>query len=254
MTKTIIGIIPTRFHSTRLPGKLLLPINGKTLLQRTYESASRAESLNRLFIATYEDCIHEHADSFGGCVIRTHSNCANGTDCVAAALEKHPEFMHADVIVNIQGDVPCIEPESINLAVQALLNDPLANMSTIVTPLTTLEEALNPSNVKCVMDRHQNALYFSRALIPSNKTHTFTSNGPYYKHIGLYAFRPSFLLEYRKLPSTPLQLEEDLEQLRVLENGYRIKVAVVNQASIEVDNPEDIYKVEQWLCKQNTFL
>lgn len=254
MTKKIIGIIPTRFNSTRLPGKLLIPIQGKTLLQRTYENARRAKSLEQLLIATYEDCIHEHANSFGAAVVRTHANCSNGTDCVAAALEQLPHLMDADVIVNIQGDVPFIDPESIDLAVQALLNDSHAKMSTIVTPLTTWEEAQSSSNVKCVMDKQQNALYFSRAMIPSNKKQAFSSKTPYYRHIGLYAFRPSFLLEYRQLPATSLQLEEDLEQLRVLEHGYRIKVAIVNQTSIEVDLPEDILKVEQWLCKQNTFL
>lgn len=254
MTHKIVGIIPTRFNSTRLPGKLLLPIAGKTLLQRTYENAKRAQSLRQLLIATYEDSIHDHANTFGACIVRTHPNCASGTDCVAAALEQYPHLMDADVIVNIQGDVPFIDPESIDLVAQALLNDPLAKISTIVTPLTCMKEAQSSSNVKCVMDNQQNALYFSRALIPSNKTNTFNPKTPYYRHIGLYAFRPSFLLEYRKLPATPLQLEEDLEQLRVLEHGYRIKVVIVDHASIEVDLPEDIIKAEQWLCKQNTFL
>ena len=193
MTHKIIGIIPTRFNSTRLPGKLLLPINGKSLLQRTFENAKRAESLQQLLIATYEDCIHEHAQAFGACVVRTHSNCSNGTECVAAALEKYPDLMKADVIVNIQGDVPFINPENIDLAAMALLNDPLAHMSTIVIPLTSPEEALSPSNVKCVMDNQRNALYFSRSLIPSNKKNTFNPETPYYRHIGLYAYRPSFI-------------------------------------------------------------
>lgn len=254
MTVKIIGIIPTRLNSTRLPGKLLLPIQGKSLLQRTYENAKQARSLQQLVVATYEDAIYEHAHAFGAHVVRTHSNCTNGTECLAAALESCPHFMQADVIVNIQGDVPFIHPESIDLVANALLADPIAKMATIVTPLNSLIEAENPSNVKCVFDREQNALYFSRALIPSNKKNSYHPDTPYYRHIGLYAYRPSFLLEYLKLPPTPLQLEEDLEQLRVLEHGYRIKVVIVNHASIEVDLPEDLQKAEQWLCKQNIFL
>jgi 3-deoxy-manno-octulosonate cytidylyltransferase (CMP-KDO synthetase) len=254
MAHKIIGIIPARFNSTRLPGKLLIPICGKTLLQRTYESAKKAQSLNHLVIATYEDCIHDHANTFGAAIVRTHANCANGTECLGAALERHPHLREADVIINIQGDMPFINLESIDLVAQALLADPLAQMSTIVTPLTTYEEAQNPSNVKCIIDNQQNALYFSRTLIPSNKSNTFNSKASYYRHIGLYAYRPSFVLKYLNLPATPLQLEEDLEQLRVLEHGYRIKVVIVNHTSIEVDLPEDIQKAEQWLCKQNTYL
>lgn len=254
MSHKIIGIIPTRYNSSRLPGKLLIPILGKTLIQRTYENALQAKSLNSLFIATYEDKIYDHVNSFGGPVVRTHSNCANGTDCVAAALEQHPHLMDADIIVNIQGDEPCLDPECIDLAVKALLSDPLASMSTLATRLTSREDAMNPSVVKCVMDSQHNALYFSRALIPSNKQSGYHPNTPCFRHIGLYAFRPAFLLEYPKLPPTPLQLEEDLEQLKVLEHGYRIKVAIANRFSIGVDLPEDIQKVEQWLCKQNIYL
>lgn len=254
MAHKIIGIIPTRYNSTRLPGKLLIPILGKTLLQRTYENALLAKSLNSLFIATYEDQIHDHAKSFGGYVVRTHPNCTNGTDCVAAALEQHPHLMEADVIVNIQGDEPCLDPECIDLAVKALLADPAASVSTLVTRITNREDAMSSSIVKCVMDSQHNALYFSRTLIPSNKQNGYQPNTPYYRHIGLYAFRPEFLLEYPKLPPTPLQLEEDLEQLKILEHGYRIKVATVDRVSIGVDLPEDIQKIEQWLCKQNIYL
>jgi len=254
MAHKIIGIIPARYNSTRLPGKLLLPILGTSLLQRTYQNAHLSSSLNRLFVATYDDSIYNHVKEFGGEVIRTHSNCLNGTDCVIAALEQSPELWDADVIINIQGDEPCLSPTCIDLIVSALLDDPLASMSTGVTRLVCEEEALSSAVVKCAMDKQQNALYFSRRLIPSNKNGSFNSAFPYFRHIGIYAFRPAFLLEFKKLPATPLQLEEDLEQLKVLEHGYRIKVAEVNTPNMGVDLAEDIHKVEQWLCKQNTSL
>ncbi len=254
MSPKIIGIIPARYDSTRLPGKLLLSILGKSLLQRTYENAQQAKRLDQIFVAAHDECLFEHVKSFGGQVIRTHANCLNGTERTAIALEAHPELKKADVIIIIQGDEPCISPECIDAVALALLNDPLASMSTAVTRIVSEEEALSPAVVKCVMDKHQNALYFSRQLIPSNKTNTYKPDYTYFRHIGIYAFRPAFLLEFTKLSATPLQLEEDLEQLKVLEHGYRIKVAETTTFSIGVDVPEDIQKVEQWLCKQNTFL
>jgi 3-deoxy-manno-octulosonate cytidylyltransferase (CMP-KDO synthetase) len=132
-----------------------------------------------------------------------------------------------------------------------LLNDPAASMATIATPLKSVEEISSPSVVKCVMDRQNNVLYFSRAAIPSNKKHIFNPTAPYYRHIGLYVYRPHFLLHYQKLEATPLQLEEDLEQLKALENGYRIKAAITDQACLGVDTPEDLKHVEEWLCKLN---
>ncbi len=162
--------------------------------------------------------------------------------------------MKAEAIVNIQGDLPCTDPQAITDAVQLLLQDPQASMATLATPLRTLEEACNSSVVKCTMDQKNNALYFSRALIPGNIKQHFNPKGTYYHHIGLYVYRPAFVLHYQELPSTPLQLEEDLEQLKVLEHGFRIKVALTDKESIGVDLPEDLKKVEQWICKQSTFL
>ncbi|CAF23549.1 unnamed protein product [Candidatus Protochlamydia amoebophila UWE25] len=254
MTGQIIGIIPARYGSTRFPGKPLASILGKTLLQRTYENSLRASALSDLIVATDDERIFEHVRSFNGKVVMTSEQCPTGTDRLAEVLSLYPEWMHATAIVNIQGDEPCLNPLTINLAVQALVNDPQGQVSTIVTPLLDEEEAKNSSIVKCVMDQQGNALYFSRALIPSNKTNSFKNGAIYFRHLGLYVYRPSFIINYQKLPSTPLQLEEDLEQLKVLEHGYRIKVAIVDQANIGVDTPEDIHKVEEWLCKQNTFL
>lgn len=253
MADQVLGIIPARYASTRLYGKLLIPILGKTLLQRTFENASRAAILDDLIVATDDKRILEHVHAFGGHAVMTSVDCPTGTDRLAEALEKHPEWLDKAAIVNIQGDEPCLDPMAIEAAVQLLLDDPHACMSTVAAPLENEEEARSSSVVKCVIDQNQNALYFSRALIPSNTKHAFNPRGPYFRHIGLYVYRPSFILQYQKLSPTPLQLEENLEQLKVLEHGYRIKVALIEKASIGVDVHEDLNKVEQWICKQNIF-
>lgn len=253
MTVKVLGIIPARYASTRLPGKLLIPILGKTLIQRTFENASQATILDQLLIATDDDRIFDHVKQFGGYPVMTSLHCPTGTDRLAEVLQKQPEWLKAEAVVNIQGDEPYVDPAAIEKAVTLLLEDPMASMATIVTPLRDEEEAQNSSIVKCVKDQQNNALYFSRSLIPSNKKHQFNSNGNYFRHIGLYVYRPSFLLRYQSLPQTPLQIEEDLEQLKVLEHGFRIKVAVTEKESIGVDTPEDLNKIERWICKQNSF-
>lgn len=253
MLNHIIGIIPARYGSTRFPGKPLVTISGKTLLQRTFESA-KLSSINQLIIATDDQRIFDHVQAFGGHAVMTSVDCPTGTDRLAEVLKLHPEWMEAAVIVNIQGDEPCIDPLTIDRVAQMLIQDPNAHMATAVVRLESEEEAKSSSIVKCVMDQQQNALYFSRSLIPGNKSNVFVEKVPYYRHLGIYAYRPSFLLTYQSLLPTPLQMAEDLEQLKVLEHGYRIKVAIVDHVSIGVDTPEDIYKVEQWICKQNTSL
>lgn len=253
MTIKILGIIPARFASTRLPGKLLIPILGKTLLQRTFENAQKMAILDDLLIATDDERIFNHVKQFGGQPVMTSAHCLTGTDRLAEVIQKHPDLLNVEAVVNIQGDHPYIASRAIEEAVDLLLNDSQANMSTIITPIKNEEDALNPSIVKCVKDQQNNALYFSRSLIPSNKKQQFNFQETYYQHIGLYVYRPSFLLHYKNLHPTPLQLEEDLEQLKVLEHGYRIKVAITHETSIGVDTPEDLNKIEQWICRQNTF-
>ncbi len=253
MGKKVIGVIPARYASTRFPGKPLIVIQGKSLLQRTYENAQQA-SLDELIVATDDQRIYDHVKGFGGNVMMTSPDHLTGSDRVAQVLLANPEWMQAAVIINIQGDEPCIEPSSLDAIAQALISDPSSSVSTAVSPLRTEAEAESSSVVKCILDRKNHALYFSRTLIPSNKKHAYNPATTYYRHIGIYAFRPAFLLEFGKLPPTPLQLEEDLEQLKILEHGYRIKVAVLEHISIGVDTPEDIKQVEQWLSKQNTSL
>jgi 3-deoxy-manno-octulosonate cytidylyltransferase (CMP-KDO synthetase) len=252
--KEIIGIIPARFESSRFPGKPLATINGISLIQRTYENARQAECLSHLVVATDDQRIFDHVKSFGGEVVMTSVDCATGTDRLAEGLKLNPNWLQADAIVNIQGDEPCLPFQTINLIVESLLADPIAQMSTAVTQLITESEAFHPSIVKCTKDLFGNALYFSRSLIPSNKRGNFDPKQLYWRHLGIYAYRPEFLSIYAKLPQTPLQIAEDLEQLKAIEHGYRIKIAIVESSGIGVDHPEDINKVELWINKQNSSL
>lgn len=250
----ILGIIPARYGSTRFPGKMLFPIADKTLIQHTHENAKRFDILNSVVVATDDQRIFDHVKGFGGDVVMTSLSCATGTDRLVEALQQNPRFDDASIIINIQGDEPCLDPTVVQKVIDALKSDPLAVMSTAIVRLESNEDALNPSIVKCVIDNNNNALYFSRALIPAGHKMQMQSHIPYYRHMGIYCYRREFLLHYAELPATPLQLAEDLEQLKVLEHGFRIKTALVDSFSIGVDRPEDIKKVEQWLCKQNTSL
>lgn len=249
MTRKVLGIIPARYGSTRLPGKPLISILGKTLLQRTFENAKRVSILDELWVATDDRRIYDHVEEFGGMPIMTSADCLNGTDRLSEVLRTRPEWLEADAIVNIQGDEPFIDPDAIAEAVKLLLNDPSARMATLVCPIVSEEDAYNSSIIKCVMDKNHNALYFSRALIPSNHTQSFNPDITYYRHIGLYIYRPDFLLDYLSIEPTVLQTEESLEQLKVLEHGFRIKVAITKKESMGVDVPEDLNKIKRWLCK-----
>lgn len=248
----IVGIIPARYASSRFPAKMLATIAGKSLIQRTYENARRCTALDETVIATDDQRIFDHIQDFGGEAVMTDISCQTGTDRLVDALKRHRRFDDASIIINVQGDEPCMELSTIQRVADILVGDPTAVMSTAAVPLISDEEAQNSSIVKCVFDLQHNALYFTRALIPAGHTLKMRSGMPYYRHMGIYGYRRDFLLRYAELPPSPLQLAEDLEQLKVLENGFRIKVAIVNNFSIGVDRPEDVQKVEQWLCKQNT--
>lgn len=248
----VIGIIPARFGSTRFPGKPLVQILGKSLIQRTYENALLSTHLSRVIIATDDQRIFDHVRAFGGDVIMTSSECATGTDRLAEVIRNDPTLHDVDIIVNIQGDEPTIDPRVIEAVANALADDPQASMSTAIVRLSNKEHAENPHTVKCVIDSFGYALYFSRALIPAGKGLVFDPTKTYYKHLGLYGYRRDFLLHYSALQPTPLQLAEDLEQLKVLEHGFRIKTTIVESECMDVNTPEDIKKVEQLICKQNT--
>ena len=249
MKNRILAIIPARFASTRFPAKMLATIQGKTLLQRTYESTKRCKLLDDVLIATDDMRIFEHAESFGATALMTSPHCPTGSDRLIEALQLYPEQTEADIIVNVQGDEPCIHAETIQKVAAALQADSKAVLSTAAVLITEHEEITNPSVVKVVCDTKGYALYFSRSPIPGVKPRGSVLPH-YYKHLGIYAYRRQFLLNIGP-PQTPLQLVEDLEQLKVLESGYAIKVVYVSKTSPHVDVPEDISRVEEWLCNQN---
>lgn len=242
-----IALIPCRYGSSRFPGKALALIAGKSLIQRTYENASSCKALKDVIVATDDKRIQEHVASFGGKVVMTPIDCATGTDRLVHVLKNTDLCKDSDILLNIQGDEPFLEHSTISSVIELLEQDPEAVMGTAACPLKSLEEAKRPSIVKCVLDTKGNALYFSRALIPHGKTQESQKTTPLYRHLGIYSFRKDFLEKYGDLEPTPLQQAEDLEQLKVLEHAYRIKVTIVQDAFIGVDTPEDIHKVEQLL-------
>lgn len=244
-----IGIIPSRYASTRFPGKPLAPILGKSLIQRTYENALRCKDLTKVVVATDDLQIYDHVKSFGGEVVMTKPECINGTERIYEASLNYPEF---DVIVNIQGDEPCVDPDIISKLLLKLSTDEEAVVS---TPIAILKENFeNRAMVKCVKALNDRALYFSRSKIPHLAKNSLETNVVYYKHIGIYAFRKDFLALYVELPDTPLQKQEELEQLKILEHGYPITVVLVDYTGFDVNEPSDIKKVENYICQQNLSL
>ncbi|CAN0876064.1 3-deoxy-manno-octulosonate cytidylyltransferase, mitochondrial, partial [Linum grandiflorum] len=236
----VVGIIPARFASSRFPGKPLVQILGKPMIQRTWERAKLATSLDHVVVATDDEKIAACCRGFGADVIMTSESCQNGTERCNEALQKLEKKY--DVVVNIQGDEPLIEPEIINGIVKALQASPDAVFSTAVTALKP-EDAFDPNRVKCVVDNKGYAIYFSRGLIPHNKSGKVNPRFPYLLHLGIQV--------YPELQPTPLQLEEDLEQLKVLENGYKMKVIKVDHEAHGVDAPEDVGKIEALMREHN---
>lgn len=240
----VIGVIPARHGSVRFPGKPLVKIEGKTLIQRTFENCKQCESLDEVIVATDDERIADHVASFGGNAVMTSEECRSGSDRVAEAIA---DLSDVDIVVNIQGDEPNLEPSTIDQIVSLLKEDPQAQMSTAAVLLTSEEDWRRTSVVKCVIDKQGNALYFSRSPIPGGKDGKWDPSVNYYKHLGIYGFRREFLLQYPRLEPTPLQLAEDLEQLKALEHGFKIKVAVVESEAIGIDTPEDIHKLKKLL-------
>ena len=249
MTKhsKIVGMIPARYGSTRFPGKPLALIADKTLIQRTYENAKKCLLLNEVVVATDDERIFDHVVGFGGKAVMTAPECPTGTERLAQAVKDNDQFSGYEAIINIQGDEPLLEPEVISQVIEKLLEDETAAVSTAAVKISSREEAEDYSAVKCVIDKNGKALYFSRTLIPNGHGGEWQPDVAYYKHLGIYGYRHDFLMHYADLEPTPLQLAEDLEQLKVLENGYRIKVAVVESSSIGVDRPEDVKQIERLL-------
>lgn len=254
----ITAIIPARYASTRLEGKALLDIAGKPMIQHVYERTKKAKLISDVIIATDDKRIFDAVKGFNGKVVMTSPDHKTGTDRIAEAANNTT----ADIIVNVQGDEPLIEPDMIDEVVLPLLRDTSILISTLKTKIQDEKEVLNPNCVKVVTDKDGFALYFSRLPIPyvreqenppipplwgqiSNLSPMGKGGLDHYKHIGLYVYRKDFLLEFAKMGPTPLEDAEKLEQLRALENGYKIKVVETKYNSIGVDTKEDLERVRE---------
>lgn len=233
-------IIPARLASTRLPRKLLLRETGQTLIQHTFEAARRAKKPGGICVATDHDEILREVQAFGGQAVMTDPNAASGTDRVAEVARTLGDV---DIIVNVQGDEPELAGATIDTAIRVLEEDPQCVMSTLATPIRTREQLLDPACVKVVFDARGRALYFSRSPIPHAREwddKLLSDERPhFFQHIGLYAYRRDFLLKLAQLPPCDLEKVEKLEQLRVLDAGYSIAVAVVAEPTIGIDTPAD---------------
>jgi 3-deoxy-manno-octulosonate cytidylyltransferase (CMP-KDO synthetase) len=232
-----LGVIPARYASSRFPGKALALIAGKSMLQHVWERASEARYLTHVVVATDDQRIFDEARRFGATAAMTRADHPSGTDRVAEVASAD----RAELIVNIQGDEPLIDPAAIDASVLAMLDDPSIPMGTLKKEIENPEEIANPNVVKVVTGRDGNAIYFSRCPIPYVR-----GQDPrilHYKHIGLYAYRRDFLLGYSELPVGPLEQAERLEQLRALENGHKIRVVETEYDSLGVDTPEDLERL-----------
>lgn len=241
-----IGIIPSRYGSTRFMGKPLADIGGKPMIQRVYEQASKA--MDEVWVATDDQRIMEAVQRFGGNVVMTSESHRSGTDRCAEAVLKVSELTgkNYDVIVNIQGDEPFMQPDQIELIMAGFKEDPSTEIATLIQPILRNEEIFKPDMVKVVLDHRSNAIYFSRSPIPHQfgvDESKWIERFKFYGHIGLYAYRNDVLQKLSKLTESILEKSESLEQLRWLENGFHIKTQITHYDSFGIDTPEDLEKV-----------
>ena len=244
----VVVVIPSRYASSRLPGKPLVPLAGKPMVQRVYERAKLAQTATRVVVATDDQRIIDAVKAIGGEARMTRSDHRTGTERIAEVAAHEP----GDIFVNVQGDEPLIDPAAIDTAVGALLEEPEAQIATVSTPIRHAGDIMDPNVVKTVLDFEGNALYFSRAPIPWIRDTQQKVHVKYWKHLGLYVFQRDALLEYPTLPHGELEKIEQLEQLRWLENGWKIRVAEVARDSVSVDVPEDVARVEKLLQETET--
>jgi 3-deoxy-manno-octulosonate cytidylyltransferase (CMP-KDO synthetase) len=241
----ILAVIPARYASTRLPGKPLVSIAGKPMIERVWERARQASRVSRVIVATDDERIAKAVKSFGGEAVLTRADHRSGTERVAEVAVAHPD---AEILVNVQGDMPLIEPAAIDAAIEAVRSEEEVKLGTLAVPISNPGEIMDPNVVKTVLDFDGNALYFSRAPIPWVRDREGPVHAKHLKHIGLYVFRRDALLEFATFPQGDLERIEQLEQLRWLENGYRIRVEETEYKTVEVDTPEDVKRVEQFLA------
>ena len=243
-----IAIIPARYASTRFPGKPLAMLGGKPVIQRVYEQATAV--LGEAYVATDDERIFQAVEAFGGRAVMTRSDHRSGTDRIEEAAEKIQT--NADVIINVQGDEPFIQASQIKTLMH-LFDDPTTQIGTLGKRFETMEAAKNPNSPKIVCDRRGFALYFSRSVIPfvrGKEESTWMEHYPFLKHLGIYAYRRKALHEVTQLAQTPLEIAESLEQLRWLENGYRIRVGITDVETVGIDTPEDLQRAEEFLKAQ----
>jgi 3-deoxy-manno-octulosonate cytidylyltransferase (CMP-KDO synthetase) len=250
----IVGVIPARYASQRLPAKPLIDLLGKPMVQRVYEQAKKACMLSRVVVATDDARIEKVVRNFGGEVMLTSPDIKNGSDRVASVASR----IAGDIFVNIQGDEPLISPEMIDQAAQLLLEDMSVPVGTLVKKIESVADLLNPNVVKVILNHKMCGLYFSRTAIPyvrdEANTAKWLERHTFYKHIGLYVFRGEFLKQYAQLPLSNLEKAEKLEQLRILEAGYKIKVCITTFDSIPIDTQGDVERVVSILRQTSSIL
>ena len=234
----VIGVIPARFNSTRFPGKVLANLRGKPIIQHVYERAKKAKRLDEILIATDYERVFKVAEKFGAKVVMTSKEHLTGTDRVSEAVKK----LKAEIVINIQADAPLINPLMIDKVAEVLLDDSNLIMATLMKRIEKKGELCNPNIVKVVTDSQGFALYFSRSPIPYAKNNFIS-----YKHIGAYGYRRKFLLIFVQLSRSPLEKIENLEQLRALENGYKIKMIETDDDMIEIDTEEDLIMAKKFI-------
>lgn len=246
MTPQFIALIPSRYGSTRFPGKPLADIAGKMMIQRVYEQVVQA--VDEAWVATDDERIAEAVRSFGGRVVMTSVHHRSGTDRCAEAVQKisAETGKHFDVVINVQGDEPFIQPGQISILQKPFVEDPSTEIATLIQRIYTPEPLFNPGEAKVALDIHGNALFFSRLPIPmafKSDQEAWLREGRYFCHVGIYAYRTDILEQLSQLPEGTLEKAESLEQLRWLENGYKIKTALTDYATVGIDTPEELEKI-----------
>jgi 3-deoxy-manno-octulosonate cytidylyltransferase (CMP-KDO synthetase) len=237
-----LGIIPARFQSSRFPGKPLIDIAGKSMIQRVYEQCQKSTKLDKVIVATDDQRIMDHLQSIGAEGIMTDSNHISGTDRCGEVASKYPEF---EILINIQGDEPMIDPSQIDLLCSCF-DKSETQIATLVKKIDSAEELFNENTPKVILNKKQEALYFSRQTIPflrGKQSNSWLKEHTFYKHIGIYGFTNKSLSEIIKLPQSSLELAESLEQLRWIENGYSIQCAITDKESQAIDTPADLKKL-----------
>jgi len=242
----VLGVIPARYKSTRLPGKPLIKIDSISIIERVYKGASKAKKIDDVIVATDDKRIYNEVKRFGGNAIMTSKKHCSGTDRIAEVAQKSSY----DIIVNIQGDEPFIAPSNIDKIISPLINDSYIKVSTLAIRFKDIYEIMDINKVKVVMDKNNYALYFSRSIIPFNRNEALAElnlkKTKYFKHIGLYAYRKKFLIDFSKMKISELENSEKLEQLRILENGFKMKVVLTNIDSHSIDTLQDLEKIKSY--------